>query len=439
MKNINHPFMVLVVVLTMTAALSFTFFGCAPLPPLEDENAQLNEEKPDQPAMSEQERMNMINMHRSFAHEYWKQGNYEQAIAYFDTIYVYDYERKHNIYRSWADCYNKLQMPDSAIFAYEEGIKYFGDDAYLHESLAYMYRNRGKFDEAIEQYNEALRIQEGDVEILVQLVELYKRIEDWENAIATAHVLTEIAPDNQEYHDNLSNMIRTYRDPEEFIQALRDGIEKFPEDYDRRLTLANALFEQGLNEKAAAEFKVYTDAKPDNVSGWQGYAKTLDNLNRLPQAIVAYKKLDQLQPDMVDNKIAIGNIYLLQKNWQQARRWALKALGVKSGYGPAYVLMGDVYQGIADEVSGDSPTYNDKLVFVIAYGLYKKAAESKHPQARSDGDRGIRILTGSYLVPSTEDRFMHLKEIRPKGKAYSWISLDWPEVKYIDTFLENLK
>lgn len=421
--------------MTIIAAAFLFQTGCAPLPPIEEE---MEEQVESLPKISKAERDSIIAVHRSFGHEYWKQGNYENARAYLDTVRFYDYEHRINIYRTMADCHIQMQMPDSAIAVYIEGIRYFPDDAYLQSSLAIMFKNRGQWAEAIEHQVEAVRIKPDNTEYLMSLAELYVKNEDYDNAIATYETLAEMLPEDAAIADKLENLIKTQRDPAEYLGALKEGVEKFPDDYGRRLKYANALHEQGFDEKAVKHFKVYAEERPDDVRSWRGLAKSRDNLGEYKEAIAAYKKVVEIEANAVDDYIAIGKDYLALGKWVEARKWAYLALQQREGYGMAWVLLGDVYQSAADKASGDHPKYNDKLVFVIAYGFYLKATGSSDPQARSDGDRGMRFLKGSELVPNKADRFMHQSEIMPSGNAYAWINQDWPEVGYIDEFLKAL-
>ncbi len=340
--------------------------------------------------------------------------------------------------RSWADCFLHRDMLDSALLAYEEGVVYFPDDDYLHNSLAIMYYNEGRLDAAIEQAKEAVRIKPDEVRYVRFLKDLYLKVEDYDHAIETLRRLTELLPDDPNVNQELLNLIRAQRDPEEYLKSMAEAVQKFPDDPQRRINYASALLEQGQNRKAADEFEAYLRMKPDDADGWRGLAKARDNLGRYARAIAAHCKVIDLEPGALREMVAVGQDYLALNNWVQARAWAQKALRKNPKFGPGWMLMGDIYNRAADVGAGETPKYNDKLVFVIAYGLYEKAAHSSDPRSRSQGDREMQILKNGELVPSAQDRFMHKNTIRPSGSAYEWINLEWPEVKYIDEYLKRL-
>ena len=72
--------------------------------------------------------------------------------------------------------------------------------------------------------------------------------------------------------------------------------------------------------------------------------------------------------------------------------------------------------------------YNDKLVFLIAFGLYNDSNELSTAAK----------LKASGLLPSKSDYFMNKDKLFPTGNNYNWINKDWEEVKYIKTYLEKL-
>ena len=423
--------------------LSFVLFavtgwlvGCAPLePPIEEVKTAEDVQQSD---IAKAERDSIVRVYRSFAYERWKNGDWETARRHFNTVLQHDLEHRENIYRTWADCFVRCEMMDSALYAYEQGIKYFPEDDYLHSSLAIMYRNGGRYEESIVQQREAVKLKPDNIDYLRAMAELYESIEDWDGAIETYDRLIELKPDDPDLNRRRTSMIRTWRDPEEYLKAMQDEVEKFPDDPDRRYAYATVLFDQGQNQEAAKEFSRYIKMRPTDPEGHRGLADALQNLGQLSKALNAVNMVIDLEPGSMPDLLDAGHIYLKLGKWVKARKVAQAALKLNPDYGSAWVLMADIYFKAADEASGDHPGYNDKLVFAIAYGLYRSAANSSDIEARSDGDRGMRILKSSELVPSREERFMNRDKVKPVGSAYEWIKTDWPEVKYIDTYLKRL-
>lgn len=412
--------------------------GCAPLPPVEEEKV-ITPQTDTAPTISQAERDSIIAVYRSFAYERWKNGDYENARKHFNTVRSYDTEHKINIYRSWSDCFVRSNLLDSARIVYEEGIRYFPNDDYLRSSLSIVYRNAGMTTEAIREAKEVVRIKPDDIRGWKELVSLYEANEMWDDAIKTYKKLIQLEPDNKTWSDAVTAIVRQRYSPEQFIAELRSAVAQFPDDPMPRLQLADALMEQGQSFDASKEYDTYTKMKPDDVSGWRGLAHARENLGEWQGVLTALKKVIELQPNSAQDITDIARAYLSLKQYAEARRWSAKALEAENGFGPAYVVMAEAYYRAADEAAGDNTKYDDKLVFTVAYMLFKNAANTSNPQARSDGERGMRQLAASELVPSKEEQFMHQKDTRPTGKAYAWIDGSWFELKLIDQFLKDLK
>ena len=174
--------------------------GCAPLPPLEEESKPEPVKTTD---MDREAREAEIAKYLSFAYERWKNGEYEVARGHFNKVRELDTEHKQNIYRKWADCFVRSGMIDSAVFAYREGIDYFPDDDYLHNSLAIMHRNAGRYEEAIAEQLEALRISPDTEEYLFPLAEMYEKIDEWIKAVEIYEKLVALFPENKLYNQRV--------------------------------------------------------------------------------------------------------------------------------------------------------------------------------------------------------------------------------------------
>ncbi len=431
----------------LISSTSLWLYSCAPLPPIVETQVIVIDSEFTGPELSKVERDSIILVRSSFAYEYYKNGDYESAREHYKVIYQYDLEHNKNIFKPWADCFVRAGIMDSALFAYEEGVKYFPDDAYFRNSLAIMYRNSGKYEDAIVQQKEAIRIKPGNIDYIRALADLYEMAENWDEALVAYKKLAELLPGDEAVRNRIVNITRAHMSPAEYIKTLKEAVEQFPEDARKRFDYARALSEQGQYIYAEGELRKYTEMMPDDPSGWEELFIVRQNLDDHKSAIVASLKIIELHAKELDNVVMpdlakvftdAGGAYLSLKNWRQARSYAYKALSVKEGYGPAYVLLGNIYYQAADVASGSSPKYNDKLVYTIAYGLYRKAATSSDPEAGSDGERWMSALKGGELIPSKEELFMHVNDKRPKGDKYNWIKTNWQEVKYIDSYLKTL-
>lgn len=436
---IGERMLTIALTMVITIALSLSFIGihgCAPLPPLDDHQNVTTTPDPDEPQISQAERDSIIGVRLSFGHERWKNKDFEMACVHFAVVAHYDVTHSKNIYGKWANAYVERGILDSAQHIYEQGIKYFPDDEYLRTSLATMYTNASRFTDAIAQLKEAVRIKPDNETYLRDLERLYERVEDWNNAIDTYRKLADLLPDDQQVKQNLIALIRLHLDPTAYLQELKDAVEKFPDDPKRRMELIRVLLEQGEQDEALTQLDTYLKAVPNDVDGWRRLARIQSDKGNVDGSIAALQKVVDIDPDATADMVLIGMEYLGKKQYVNARIWAQKAIAKNNQLGSAWLLMGDIYYRGADDASGSTPKYDDKLVFAVALGLFQKALNTGDSQVRSDAERMIRSVNN--LVPTKEERFMRKGKDRPATDGYPWLNLGWPEVAFLDSFLSGL-
>jgi len=118
---------------------------------------------------------------------------------------------------------------DEAIAEFEEAIKINPDDAKAHYNLGLTYDNQGRLDEAIAEYKEAIRLN----------------------------------PDDANAHLNLGVAYADQGQLEEAIAEYQEAIRIHPDYANAHFNLGLAYREQGRTEEAIAEFETYLQLRPD--------------------------------------------------------------------------------------------------------------------------------------------------------------------------------
>ena len=142
---------VFVSVLILLAMASYLqFLGCT--------GAQPKELTPEQ---KQALRDSLLNVHKrtlalkwSLGYEPYKQGDYAKAKRYFRQVAQIDTTGVYGkiLYQLLGDCYVRLNVPDSAEWAYTTGVARLPDNPYFYRALGYIYRIGGRTDEAIQMY-----------------------------------------------------------------------------------------------------------------------------------------------------------------------------------------------------------------------------------------------------------------------------------------------
>lgn len=260
-----------------------------------------------------------------------------------------------------------------------------------------------------------------------------------DEAIATYEKLLDLMPDNQEIKDRYTSLLRRYRDPLEYIASLKADADKNPDDLSKRLELMIAYDEQSMNEDVIEQADLLLAKDPNEKEAYQLKAKCLENLERHQETIDTYKALLKVDPGNSDAMVKIADSYRLLKNYPVARSWCLKANEAAGGEkAAAFYVLGMTYETSVENCSGGTSSYDDKLVSVIAYGLFKKAASGDDYDYKEKANNRVAYYQQAEFIPGYSDYFMNQAKKMPGKSCYSWIKPNWSEVKYISRYLSKL-
>jgi tetratricopeptide (TPR) repeat protein len=439
----------LIILAVFSVLLTFGLWGCAPPPP------STTELTPEQQAAIEdsirQAQEMELAKNYSYAFENYKTARttenpqhkelyFRDAVKYFWRVAELDVESKYNIYGKLSDCYTQLDLGDSAVMVLEMGLEKFPNDTYLNQSLGYVYKTRGEWETSLQYYQVALGNEPENRDFLKVVGELYQKLDDNENAIATYRKYLELNPDDRNIQEKVTNLVRRTYSTEEYVAELISYLQSNPNDLEKRFDLAMTYLDNGENQLAIAQFQQVLEKDPKNVRALEKMGLANENLKKFRDAIRTYDKilvLDGTRKDIIA-KEALDYVELGE--YSRARQKAQQALRLDRSYGQAWVVMGKIYQTCADECSrGRQLNYYDRLVYLVAYGLFRKARDVGDYDAKADADRWISYLAGSMLIPQKEDWFLNKNKKRPEGDCYSWVDSGWSEMDYIEPYLARFE
>ena len=400
---------------------------CVPPPPQEggeQEQVQAGQEQEDQTYDSD-----VCDRYLSFAWNYYNNRNWKRAIlnfqrmienncaeAYAEDIYI-DYGRA---YMNLAK--NNETYYDSAIGVFLEGLEYMPENEYLRENMAYVYGRLGETSQQIRQYEKLHEMYPDNIEYLRKLVKLNFQQENFREVLRYADKILEINPeDNQAINDKMTalekmgkDVITVQRDAWESNRSVRTGL-----DY------ATALQKREKYQQAIQVYREVTSMDPNNYEAWNSIAECYTSLGQPEQAINAWERIaNQISPNDIKNIQKIVDKYVSLGEYASARDWAKKAIDRKE-CGLSYKLAGDVYYEAAESCrGGQQPTFEDKLVYKLAYDYYQQAVEFGFTAVKGRIDR-----LEEYLIPTTQDWFMNKynqdgsqrKSYVPRKECYNWI------------------
>jgi tetratricopeptide (TPR) repeat protein len=379
-----------------------------------------------------------LKKNRMFAYDKLKNGQTMDARRYLWKVIELDVKHEYNDWDRLYQTYMETQQADSAMIILRMGLEHHPSDAFMNATLGFMLKAQGQYEEALDLYNRAIEVENENLEYLLKQAELYEALDMHDEAIASYERQLELNPDDLNIKDRHTSLIRRFRDPSEYIAALETDVANQPDNYDKKFELLIAYEEQGLNEKIIpmADQAIALDAT--KVDPYNLKAKAQENLNKISDAIATYKALLEHYPTDSETILKIADNYRILGQFVSARTWVLKgreAAGGESAH--ADYILGEVYESAGDACSsGRGLEFDDKLIYIIAYGLYENAANSDDFNVKDKAERKLNYMT--QFVPAYSDWFMNQTKKMPETDCYKWIKASWGEVKYVNGFLKNL-
>ena len=155
---------------------------------------------------------------------------------------------------------------DEAIGQYQEAIRLKPDYANAHNNLGIAFARKGQTDEAIGQYREAIRLK----------------------------------PDHADAHNGLGVALHKEGQMDEAIRQLQEAIRLKPDHADAHYNLGVALYQQGRAAEAIRQFQGVIRLKPDHAEAHNNLGAALSLKGETDEAIRQFQEALRLKPDYAD-------------------------------------------------------------------------------------------------------------------------------------------
>ncbi len=390
---------------------------CVPPPPAEPETKQLSEAE-----KKKRERDCLIALSNGW--EYFKNREYEASVRNYKRLVDLGCGEEYasEFYLYFGRAYIEMGKPDSAVWVFQQGLRYLPEDANLLQNIAYVMGKLGNTDRQINYYYRLLEVNPQDTETLGSLAELLTSGERWEDLIDLLNQWLAVEPGNARVQSDLIQAFTlSGKDP---LQFMRDRWKSNTDNAQWGIDYARKLIENMNYTMAYRELELVIELHPTTRAAYQVLAEAAMDEGDLERAIAALHRLYEL--NRTDSKAAmnLSEAYLHQGNFEAALEWAGTGILTSNESGEAYYLRANIYYTAAEECSAERESgvsnFQDKLVFLMAYEDYTTAMDKGYRRARTRAD-----FLEKNLLPSKGDWFLQQADIRifkPQGKCHSWIT-----------------
>jgi tetratricopeptide (TPR) repeat protein len=190
--------------------------------------------------------------------------------------------------------------------------------SYLHYLKALLHTNQGEFAQALQEYEEALKLDPQSAFICQQAAELSLEMGRLDKALEMAQRLVELSPENPQAQYLLGNIRWARNEPAEARAAFEKTLELKPDFHEALFALGNLLSIESP-EKARRYLEDYLAQNPGN-SAEAAYQLSLmaQRSGRLADAATYLKRSIAQDPANLQSRIQLGQLYEMMRDTQSA-------------------------------------------------------------------------------------------------------------------------
>ena len=175
-----------------------------------------------------------------------------------------------------------------------------------------------KFDAAVAEYKEALRIEPDYAAVRYDLGNLLREKGDFDEAIVEYRKAITLDPNESGAHSNLGLALEKKGNLDGAIREFREAKRLDPKSFDARADLASTLSEHGMYTEAVREYRELQDMFPDSEVCHKCLADALFRTWDFDGAEKEYRKAIEMDPSDHFPHVGLGGIREEQKNYEAA-------------------------------------------------------------------------------------------------------------------------
>jgi tetratricopeptide (TPR) repeat protein len=197
-----------------------------------------------------------------------------------------------------------------------------------YNNLGNALAKQGRIDQAVEAYQQALRVEPTYAEAHYNLGNLF--VPQGKFAEATRHYqeAVRILPDFVDAHNNLGNVLAERDELEGAIQHFRLALGLSPRLSEVHFNLADALTRQGHLDEAINHFQEALKIKPDFVEAHDHLGSVLAAQGHLDMAIDHFRQALRIRPEFADAHESLGRALAEQGKRNEAVKHFEEALRI---------------------------------------------------------------------------------------------------------------
>ncbi|MFQ5674022.1 MAG: tetratricopeptide repeat protein [Nitrospinales bacterium] len=212
-----------------------------------------------------------------------------------------------------------------------------------YNNLGEAYDKLRRYDEAIAEFEKALRLNPNYVFALNNLGNIYGKLESYGRAVEYFRKALAIQSDYAPANYNLAKTLNLAGKPEEALKYYRRAVEFNPYFEQALFNLAHVESRLGLARESIVDYRRFLEMRPDYARAWFGLGNAYSMNREYDQAIAAYRQAIQLNPGYLFPRINLAATYMQMGKMDEARAVYEKILILKPNLAGVHKNLGLIY------------------------------------------------------------------------------------------------
>lgn len=183
--------------------------------------------------------------------------------------------------------------------------------AVAHQFRGWDLENKGKIDEAIKDYREAIALgEEKETTINIDLGRALLKEKQIDEAVELLKRAISLDSKNDDAHHLFANAFTAQGKHEEALAERREAVRLKPDNATYRTALGRTLMALGKTDEAVSEFQTALKADPNDINPHYQLGLAFIRLKKYPEAVTEFREMARCAPQVPEPHLQAGIILL---------------------------------------------------------------------------------------------------------------------------------